>query len=1140
MKKICLVFYLSLVVFAAQSQTQEPYKYMGSYTQPAPNVASLGKYVDYPVGYYTGTPQISIPLYNLQDGAAKTSISLSYHASGIRVAELSSWVGLGWALNAGGMITRSVRGGPDEGVWSTQTTTGGYYRDSGIKKMPLLPYPINGVISLNNSYELSQLCLALSSGQGDAEPDLFTFNFDGYGGKFVFDENKVPRLLADQDLKITVNSSDFSSWTILTPDGTKYYFGEGGIREVNQIFSSSAGADANSIRPSSWLLTRIIYPNTKDTVYFNYAPETYSYFDLAQETTIYDGTGGNDMRQACSVTPSSMMMMNAYKTTVTGYRLLNIISRNYKIVFGVNTANVRQDLMNGGSNYPYSLDSVKIYNSQNQCLKQYVLSHQYFTSSSANNWNAGILGFTSGDITDTKRLKLASVKEYSGDGLSNKPAYVFNYDETNQIPRRLSYDIDHWGFSNNYAGNINDRFTPKVSHPICLFQQDGANRNPKWPDMQQYSIKSIKDPLGVLTSFEFEPHRSSLITPTDMVGGLRIKKITTTDSVTGISNLRSYNYGYGGTLYKVPKYLFFPENEYYFPINNLMGGGASYKGYGYDGGTVLTCAIRQSQSIVPLQDFQGNHIGYPIVKETYGTSGEGGYKVYSFMADQLARGNSRLDMSNYTASTSIMTEYGGRTGIYGNGHFNDILSQNLVYYDGYNVDNYYPAAPAQVDFRRGQLLRESIYDSTGKLIHETFNSYSQVYNENYSIRGFKFFRTITLAGIQNPGQSYPSPTLYNDAMTFYKLHTGISHLTSTITTDFKDGKSMTSVTYYKYESANHTLKTSDSTVNSTGDVIVNKTYYSFDYTNGATADNVFGKIKARNMHIPVATRTWKNNQLIGGTVTLYKDFATNATDTFVNPSKIYALETANPLTTVQAGENVALTGQFTTLLPNTYFKEKASFNINGTTGKIIEQKLVSDKNQALIWDNKTSLPLAQTDNSKFADVAYSSFETGETGNWTYNSSSVASEPTAPTGIKGYSISGGISKSGLTTTQKYILSYWLKTGASAIVTGGTQTNSITGRVVNGWTYKQITITGTASVSISGSGSIDEVRLHPAIAQMTTYTYDGLMRLIAQCNANNTISYYEYDSMNRLVDIKDQYGNVIKAFEYNYGRASRPGN
>jgi hypothetical protein len=1136
MKILFLFCFGSLISLAIQAQSSGPYKYLGNYTQPAPNVASLGKFVDYPVGYYTGTPQINIPIYDLQDGAAKTSISLSYHASGIRVAELASWVGLGWALNAGGMITRSVRGGPDEGVYNVQTACGGYYIDSGIRKMPLLPYPVNNLIPANNDeFYRERLRAAISNGQGDTEPDLFTFNFDGYGGKFVFDESKTPHLLTESDVRIeaSLNGGTFN-WIITSPEGVKYLFGFNNINEINEVYANT-GPDNNSARPTSWLLTQIIYPNTKDTINFNYTAETYSYFDLGQETAIYDYT--NNIRLACALTPRPS---NVYKTTVTGYRLSTITTRNYKVIFGVNTGNIRQDLKNSGSNYPYSLDSIKIYNSQDQCLKQFVLAHQYFTSTNANNMYSPVASFVAGDETDTKRLKLTSVKEYSGDGAISKPPYTISYEESYQIPRRLSYDVDHWGFSNNYNGNNNQRFTPTVYHPLCLYVESAANRNPKWPDMQSYSIKNIKDPLGVLTSFEFEAHTTTMM-ENNMVGGLRIKKITTTDSVTGRSTVRGYSYPSPGVLYRVPQYLLAPENEFYFPMSTLVFGNY-YKGYAGTNSD-LRALIKQSQSVVPLQDFQGNHIGYPIVRETFGLNGEGGYKLYSFMADQLSRNNSRLHMSNYTASATIYPPAaliaGPMVGTYGNGHFNDIAPENLAYYDGYNVDNFYPAAPPQVDFRRGQLIREETYDSTGKKLQEVYNTYVQNYHENAWIRGFKFFRTIKVTGYSDPNSSWAASDIYNDAMTFYKLHTGISHLASTITTVFKDGKTMKSVTEYKYESPYHTQKTSDSTYNSTGDVIFNKTYYSFDYTNGATGDNIFGKMKTRNMVVPIATRTWKNNELINGTITLYKDFAISAPDTFINLHKIYTLEISSPLSTVQAGENVAFSTQFTTLLPNSYFKEKAIFNVDGSTGKVNEQKIINDKSQTVIWDNKLSFPMAVVDNAINSDAAYSSFETSQTGNWTYSAGSIVSESTAPTGIKGYTLSGNIYKSGLTSSQKYILSYWLKSGASASISGGTLSNSLSGRSLNGWTYKQVTISGATGITISGSGSIDEVRLHPFNAQMTTYTYDNLLRLSAQCSPNNTISYYEYDSMNRLTDIKDQYGNVIKSIEYNYGRSSRPG-
>src|ERR1700722_12616602 len=87
---------------------------MGSVSISSPNAAALGKFGDIPVGYHTGVPQIGIPFYTVQAGPLKLPISLDYHASGIKCMEPASWVGTGWALNAGGVITRTVQGQPDE------------------------------------------------------------------------------------------------------------------------------------------------------------------------------------------------------------------------------------------------------------------------------------------------------------------------------------------------------------------------------------------------------------------------------------------------------------------------------------------------------------------------------------------------------------------------------------------------------------------------------------------------------------------------------------------------------------------------------------------------------------------------------------------------------------------------------------------------------------------------------------------------------------------------------------------------------------------------------------------------------------------------------------------------------------------
>src|SRR4051794_30699453 len=111
--KLCALAFIFLVAKVSNvfAQNLNPLN-LSNVIPPSPSVAALNKFLDMPVGYSTGVPDISIPIYNLQSGEMNLPISLSYNASGIKVEEVPSWVGTGWSLNAGGSISRIVRGLP--------------------------------------------------------------------------------------------------------------------------------------------------------------------------------------------------------------------------------------------------------------------------------------------------------------------------------------------------------------------------------------------------------------------------------------------------------------------------------------------------------------------------------------------------------------------------------------------------------------------------------------------------------------------------------------------------------------------------------------------------------------------------------------------------------------------------------------------------------------------------------------------------------------------------------------------------------------------------------------------------------------------------------------------------------------------
>lgn len=169
-------------------------------------------------------------------------------------------------------------------------------------------------------------------------------------------------------------------------------------------------------------------------------------------------------------------------------------------------------------------------------------------------------------------------------------------------------------------------------------------------------------------------------------------------------------------------------------------------------------------------------------------------------------------------------------------------------------------------------------------------------------------------------------------------------------------------------------------------------------------------------------------------------------------------------------------------------------------------------------------------NAGNSEIAYTSFESNGKGNWAFSGTPITDFNPA-TGEKSYKLSSGnnITKTALNATKTYVVTYWSRSGPQS-VNGSLAT--VIGNNVNGWTYYKYKITGTTTITISGSGVIDELRLYPLGAQMETYTYDPLVGMTSKCSINNDVTYYDYDAFGRLKSISDQFRKVIKKYCYNY--------
>lgn len=193
---------LFLVVYPISIYAQIPDDPTAALT---PNAAGLGLYGDIPVSLYTGTPDISIPLYEIKVRDYTLPLTLSYHAAGVRVDQHPGWVGLGWNLLAGGLITRNVNDLPDEfdnpalNLATLPVESWGYYYN----------YSVLDTNKWNDIAYLRYIAQSPDTSFIDTAPDEFSFNFAGYSGKFYLDHNGNWVVQCDKPIKVEFDGTFF-------------------------------------------------------------------------------------------------------------------------------------------------------------------------------------------------------------------------------------------------------------------------------------------------------------------------------------------------------------------------------------------------------------------------------------------------------------------------------------------------------------------------------------------------------------------------------------------------------------------------------------------------------------------------------------------------------------------------------------------------------------------------------------------------------------------------------------------------------------------------------------------------------------------------------------------------------------------
>jgi len=1076
---------------------------------PSPEATSLAKFIEIPVSHYTGLPNITIPIHTIHQSGMNIPVSLSYHARGIQVSEISSRVGLGWALNYGGSISRQIRGKADD------DNARGYLNEDFLSTI------YNDKIVQLNVYNAET-----TPRPYDLIPDVFYFNANGISGKFIFDQrNGLPLIQKFNDIKIDYSrdrKGKIESFLIVDNLGNKYYYGiskDGSSfarnyqRSINNMEYSEPGGgikylpnEESDYYYSSWLLMDIETPEGI-SIKFHYEQEEAIYYNRTHDEYKKEEGAGNPK------------ILKSFFSKIKSYQqmLKKIEFPEGEILF-YRSLSEREDL-----NGAYVLDKVQVLNINFKQIKEFNFNYQYTTDTSSNN----VLDVLyRSDSKAQKRLFLKSIIEK--DSMNNAlPEYSFQYNTT-KLPSRFSNSQDAWGY---YNGAQNGSF-------LTFYNYNGiVNRRVDSVKSEAGLLKQIKYPTGGYTKFTYEQNK---VIPPDYYKNL---KINPTNPIVRFSNGLSHleSQFYNGFEYL--KSISIGEKiKGTVAINTFLNDSDGCSSIGLLPSCKFQVSIHRPGQALPiymgnstfnlspgeytLRVIPKNHIHDPYnlnhgfniviswVEESitqnnliYG-AGKRIKKVeykelndaikikeYEYI-DSLGVSSGKLfGLPNYTTVREIPDT--GMTGIDRYGVIpgsplnvpqgNSVGYSHVIEYNGvkdnnigkieYEFTTFQDAGlfytfpyhfPVDNEWIRGKTISEKYFKKNNShfyLVEEIANQYL------FGNEPAPSFFTDTPLSYKPPRDNWLKDRtkfilplfIFMDKSANFKVYYQSGGTLDLLRTHskkyYENGNVSTSIKNYFYNYDKHyQLKKTKETL-SQGEEIITERNYSQDKLFLTAAEE-----KLRNSHrfIPLETITYKdtnsNNvgdptELLSRVNTSYKDWGNNV----VLPKKIQASKGKNTL------------------------EDRIIYHSYDNKGNPLEVSKKDGTHIVYIWGYQQSQPIAKIENATFSQVEFAMRSLPE-------------------------------------------------GHNSLLKIQTLSNIDNDR-------KTDIVNSNGSITKVGKeGNLREafrnLRMALPNAQVTTFTYDPLIGVTSVTDPRGQTVYYQYDAFNRLESVKDSEGNMVSKNEYNY--------
>ena len=569
---------------------QSTFKFYDDISLPQTDAWNFVRQGEVSPSLYTGTINLSVPIYEYKDKDFSIPIVATYSSNGNTPNQLPGILGPGWNIELGGCITIETNGIPDYGE-NTRHVPGFYATNQDFYYNYHEPSKWWRFMFFQFQYASGTGAPQIVHCKGprpgyshddetDAQPDIFHFSVPGHRGSFHFgfrgDVVFYNTTLDPSGYKLEIETKDitaseygfsrFKKITIISPDGYRYVFDGSPVSPSVDLAKSGERNIFDMI--TAWHLTKIVAPNGRWA--------TFSYTSSNQ--TVYtpgNVVAGGGISDTQFYVKEPVIPAYGPSGLSDDSRCLKRELRNSRLTGIIFSDGSSIGLTYSTNGYPNG-DQYKKNPSDTICVYQNTVRLTGIYVNKAN----GESQTAAAQFTHSRNNYGGKVSYLRSIMVQGIGTYSFDYngwdDSSKPYPHHNTFSVDHWGY---YNGKNNNVFFPQTSVDTGT-QKERILNSIRDPDAN-YSVLGILEkityPTGGYTTFQYEPQDYSaavsrsydtlqtksfaprLIASAGTAGGVRIKKISSYLSNGILSQEKWYEYkdangNSSGILNWIPRY----------------------------------------------------------------------------------------------------------------------------------------------------------------------------------------------------------------------------------------------------------------------------------------------------------------------------------------------------------------------------------------------------------------------------------------------------------------------------------------------------------------------------------------------------------------------------------------------------------